>query len=232
MLPFVAGVSAFFGTWALDMRPDLGVLGLVLGVLGAGGMFLTQLITTGEKRAHKAINELQAEAHRQRESGLDDLARRLGDDRDERTETALADLRELAKALDLIDDGVPDTDEFLDESNPMVIEIKLVATALLSQCIQSLEHSLKLWHTAERMRTISARKPILEQREEIVKDVYRSIRDLGNLLVSFQNLGTADDTTSELTRIRKELDDNLKMARQVDARLKEFEHEVARKVRE
>jgi hypothetical protein len=82
------------------------------------------------------------------------------------------------------------------------------------------------------MRTISAREPILAQRERIVEDIYRSIRDLGNLLVALQTLSAADDTGSELSRIRNELNDNLDVARKVDARLREFETDVERQLSE
>ena len=227
VLPFVVGVSAFLGTWALNIRPDLGVLGLVLGILGAGGMFLTQLFTSGEDRAKKAIVEFQEKARAQREADLDELAQRLEGDRDPRTETALSDLRALAKALDGLDE-----DPRARTTNATVIDIRLTAAHLFSQCVRSLEQSLKLWHTAADMRTVSARQPILDQRETIVEDVYRSIRDLGNLLVALQDLGATEDNASELTRIRNELNQNLKVARKVDARMRDFEHEIDDRLRQ
>lgn len=227
VLPFVAGISTFIGAWALGLRPDLGAFAILAGGLGSAGVFLTKLITSGEDRARKAIVELQNQAHDTREKALDDLAQRLEDDRDPRTETALGDLRELARALDELDE-----DGYIDNDNPTVIEIKLGATQLFEQCVQSLEQSLKLWHTAQRMRTISARQPILDQRERIVEDVYRSVRDLGNLLVALQSLSVADDNSTELSRIRNELKENLEVARQVDKRLRDFENEVESRARE
>ena len=50
VFPFVGGVTAFLGTWALDVRPDLGILAAFLGILGAGGAFITQLLLGGDSR--------------------------------------------------------------------------------------------------------------------------------------------------------------------------------------
>lgn len=225
VLPFVAGFSGFLGTWALDIRPELGALALLLGVVGAGGAFLTQLIMGGEERSKAALTELMAEAHQEREDHLNDLHRRLEQDQDARTEKSLADLRALAKALDDLEEQ-----GLIDNRSSMVVEIQAGANQLFKQCVVSLEQSLKLWHTAQQMVTASARKPIEKQRDAVVKDVYESIRQLGELLVSLQKLGvdTKDDT--ELSRIRNELNQNLKVAKQVDARMRNFEDEIEREL--
>lgn len=221
VLPFLGGMTALMATWALNIRPDLGLLGLLAGVLVAGGAFLTQLVVGGEKRAGRALEELRKEAHDAREQGLNDLAGRLEGDNDDRTEKALADLRALSEALDALDEQ-----GLIDSRSPLVIEIKLGAAKLFNQCVVSLEQSLKLWHTAQGMVTKSARQPIVKQREKLVKDVYESIRHLGELLVSLQQIGKEEESESKLGNIRNELNRNLKVAERVDARMKAFESEI------
>lgn len=225
VMPFLIGVTGLLGTWALDMRPDVGILLGLIGVLGSGGMFLTQLLVRGEDFARRAIKEAQLEAQQDRERMLDELDGRLSADQDPRTESALRDLRSLAEALDELQaEGVIDLDA------PAVIEIRAGTEHLITQCITYLERSLSLWHTGQKMATNAARKPILEQREKIVKEVFQSIRQLGKLHVALQNLSTGVDQVTDLARIRDELDQNLAVAKRVDERMKaledQFDHRI------
>lgn len=220
-LPFVGGMTALFGTLALDLRPDLGVLAFVAGLLCAGGMFMTKLLLGGEEYAREAIEEAGKEAQRARQQELDDLEVRLTYDRDSRTENALRDLRSLSKALDELEgEGYIDTD------SATVVEIRAGAGELFEKCIQSLEQSLKLWHTAGSMKTKAARGPILSQRDRLLEEVFESIKHFGALLVALQSIGSTREDASELSRIRDQLKQNLEVARKVDARIQAFETQL------
>ena len=221
LFPFVGGVTALFGSWALDARPDLGVLAAFVGVLGAAGAFVTQLVLGGEKRAKAAIDEVREETRRNEERRLDTLEQQLTADGDARTEGALRDLRSLAEALARLSE----TDEGKLPS-PMVVSIRADAAALFAQCVRSLERTLELWHTARSMATKAARAPILEKRERLLQDVFESIRHMGRLLVSMQELESGEGGGSELARIRHELDENLAVAKRVDERLRAFDREL------
>jgi len=221
LAPFLAGITALAGSWALDLRPDLGLLAGLLGVLGAGGMFLTQLLVGGEKHAARAIGDLREEAASKGERALDKLDQQLSADGDPRTEAALRDLRSLAHALDELEDAGA-----IEVNGPAAIEIQLDAKDLFHQCVRSLEHSLRLWHTAQQMHTKAAKRPILEQRERLLRDVFESIQQLGKLLAALQSLSRGEGSASELARVRSELDQNLEMAKQVDARLRAFEDQL------
>jgi hypothetical protein len=220
-LPFVGGATALFGSLALDVRPDLGVLGFVAGVLCAGGMFLTKLFLGGEDYAREVLKEASEEALTARQQELDDLETRLTYDRDSRTENALKDLRSLSKALDELEG-----EGYIDGQSATVSEIRLGAVELFEKCIQSLEQSLKLWHTAGKMKTRSASGPMLLQRERVLKEVFESIKHFGTLLVALQGMGSVRDDASALARIRDELKQNLVVARKVDARIQAFETQL------
>lgn len=226
-VPFLAGVTALFATWALGFRADMGVLAGLAGILGAGGVFLTKLFMGGDTYAKQALDETQQEDHALRERKLDDLDVRLCADKDPRTESALRDLRSLVRAFDELRANSGSELNVLTTSN-----IASGIHEMFEQCVGSLERSLNLWHTAEKLRTRAAKDPILKQREAIITEVGQSIRQLGQALVAIQNLGTGQGSQSDLARISEELDQRLAVARQVEQRVKAFENQLDSGTRE
>ena len=221
VIPFLAGMTALVGAWATGVRADIGVLAGLAGVLGSAGMFYTKLLLNGEDYARKAIEEMQVEAHKDRERALDDLETRLVADGDKRTEAALRDLRSLTRAFE-------DTRESVsrDLTTQSTYDVVAGVKRLFDQCICSLEKTLKLWHTSQELETKAAREPIRKQREEILKDVARSIRQLGHTLVAVQNLASGEGGQSELARIGSELDEHLAVAKRVEERVRAFEKQL------
>ena len=227
VLPFVAGVTALVFAWATGSGTDLGVLGVVAGVFGSAGVFFTKLLLGGEGYAKQAIEEIQEKEHAEGERALDDLDKRLCADKDPRTEAALRDLRSLMRAFDELKGSTGQALNVL-----ATTEIASGVKGLFDQCVRSLEQSLRLWCLAESLKTRAARDPILKQREDIVLDVGKSIRQLGEVLVAIQNLGASEGVDSELARVGKELDQHLAMARQVEQRVKTFENQIEARVKE
>ena len=226
-LPFIAGVTALVATWAFGFRADLGVLAGVAGICAAGGAFFTKLILSGETYAKRALQETQEEAQADQERTLDNLDKRLCQDGDPRTEAALRDLRSLLRAFDdLRAKGEIDMNVF--SSTNVLTGVH----NLFEQCVRSLEQSLSLWQTAQKLRTKVARDPLLKQREDILQDVGKSISQLGQTLVAIQKIGSGDDAKSELARIGEELDQHLVVAKQVEQRLKAFENQLQSGVKE
>lgn len=220
-VPLLAGLTACVGAWATGIRPDLGLLAGLAGLLGAAGMFFTQLFLSGEETAKQAIGEVEAEELAGHEQVLDALDVRLRKDNDPRTEAALRDLRNLHRAFDEAATA-PDAD--LGAATAAGIDSG--ARELFEQCVKSLERSMDLWDTAQKLRTRSAREPILNQREEIVQEVLQSIRQLGQILAAMQNLDAGNGGPAQLTRLSKELDQRLAVAKQVERRVKDFEDQL------
>jgi len=226
-IPLLAGLTACVGAWATGMRPDLGILAGLAGVLGAAGMFITHLFLNGEETAKEAIGEIEAEERADHELELDALDTRLLADRDPRTETALRDLRNLRRAFEKAA-AAPDAE--LRAATAAGIDSG--ASELFDQCVKSLERSMDLWDTAQKLRTRTAREPILNQREEIVLEVLQSIRQLGQILAALQNLDAGEGGAPQLTRLGKELDQRLAVAKQVERRVKDFEEQLDANPRE
>jgi len=193
----------------------LAALAALAGILGTIGMFFTQLALGGERRAREAIEELQKEQFRQVENHLDELDRQLSEDGDPRTEGALRDLRSLVRALDEMSG---ESGSGLDPAS--AVEIQIDTMELFRQCVRSLERTLQMWRTARDMVTEAARKPILAQRERLIADVLESIKQLGKMLAALQTLGMGEGSPAELARVRAELEQNLRIAKEVDLRMR------------
>ena len=225
--PFLAGVTALVGAWALGVSPAVGVFAGLAGALSSAGVFVTKLVLGGEAHAKRAIEEMQAEAQAERERALDDLEQRLIADGDPRTEAALRDMRSLTRALkELGEDATARLNTL------SAFDIVSGAERLFEQCVRSLEQTLRLWHTAQKMTTKAARDPIVRQREEILRDVGRSIRQLGDILVAVQKLDSGEGAESELMRIGEELGQHLAVAKQVEQRVRAFESQLRAEGRE
>jgi len=221
LVPMMAGVSAIAGSWAMDVNMGLGLFVGLAAFMIAGGAFMTRLIVGGENAARKAIDELQHETLAEQEQALDDLESRLKEDGDKRTEAALGDLRAIAEAFehkDLWTDGLNSKSAF---------DIMDGVGRLFDRCVGSLEQTLHLWQLAGKMQTKSARRPILEQREEIIKEVARSIGQLGKILVDVQKFEGTSESTAGLGSLRDELDQSLDFAKQVEEKVKMLDREFS-----
>jgi acyl-CoA reductase-like NAD-dependent aldehyde dehydrogenase len=64
-----------------------------------------------------------------------------------------------------------------------------------------------------------ARKPLLDQRERVIKDIQAAVKQLGGTLAALQRMDTGGATNHELSRLRDELDQSLEIASRVEARL-------------
>ena len=63
-------------------------------------------------------------------------------------------------------------------------------------------------------------------------DIQASIKQLSDTLIALQSLGSGDNSTAELSRIRDELDQSLAVAKVVEARINSLVEETDVKVHE
>jgi hypothetical protein len=212
--PLISGVTMLMAGWTFDWPVGVGLFAGLAGVVGAGGVFVTQLLLKGEAMAREALAESEREEQERLEASLDDLDRRLTLDGDPRTETALRDLRAIVKAFDdpkLWSHALTSGSQF---------DVHVRVKELCQQSVQSLEQTLKLWQMAEQLQSPKARAPILQQREGIVLEVLECIKHLSETLVGVQQLSRGTSGQTELSRIREELDQSLAVARRVEERMK------------
>lgn len=214
VVPFVVGMTTLAASWAMNWKPGLGLFAGMAGVLVATGSFFTQLFLSGERVTQEAADDLARQENESRQRALDELDRRLRTaDDDARPETALSELRTLVKAFE----EAEGRDWNLNSRT--VFDVRSMVGQLFDQCVSSLEHTDRLSQTAQKLQTVAARKPILEQREKIIAEVHSSIRQLSGALVSLQTLSPGSGSQAELARLREELDQSLTVAKTVEERV-------------
>jgi hypothetical protein len=215
LLPFAAGVTGLIITWVFSLG-GVGLFFSLVFVLLAAGTLLTRLATGSlSEISKKALAEIQEEIKQRHDKYLDELYQRLLDDDDPRTDTALADLRTLMESFQQHDWA--DSKSFNTQST---LDILAGIEELFNGCVSSLEKTLELYYAAKKLRTPSARKPLMERRETIIKEVNASVSQLGQILAQVQQLGVDDDNAAQLSRLRQDLNENLEIARRVGERMR------------
>ena len=216
LLPFMAGSAAFASLFALGLKGSA-ALGVALvglaGLLTSAGTFLTKFILGRDTRVKQLIEASRDKAKRDKRKALDHFHHRLTMDGDERTETAMQDLRSLRQAFQQLDKIAPDLNQ------AMIDDIQQRSEELFQQCMSSLEKTLQLWKTAESLASETVRKPILEQREKLVGDVVQTVEHMSRTLASVQGITDRSDGDVRLQRLRGELDQSLEVAKKVEQRV-------------
>ncbi|MCG2712968.1 MAG: hypothetical protein L6416_11695 [Candidatus Omnitrophica bacterium] len=211
-------VISFITAWALDFKIAVlnvlpwGFLSLALGALGQ--IFLL----SGEKIARQVKQELQKESDDFRQQSLDALHNRLTRDNDPRTEAALKDLREIARA---IKDGAQEG-AGLDAETTFDLLFKV--EELFTKCVNRLEKSLKLWESAQEISNRQVKERLMKLRENVIEEVNSSNAYLGNIFARIQALNCSQSSgKGDLLIIMKDLEEGLEIAEQVDKKMKKLE---------
>ena len=216
LMPFMVGSAAFASLFALGLKGSVAVGAVLIGLAGtlaAAGTFLTKFILGRDDRIRKLVEASRSKAKLDKRKALDHFHHRLTMDGDERTETAMQDLRSLRQAFRQLDKIAPDL------NRAMIEDIQERSEELFQQCVSSLDKTLQLWKTAESLASETARKPILEQREKLVGDVVQTVEHMSRTLASVQGITSRSDGDARLQRLRGELDQSLEVAKKVEQRV-------------
>ena len=217
VLPFLMGMTALTASWALDWNPGIGAFAGLVGTLTAAGLFFSRLLLQGEQVAQRILTESAQSEESDRQQALDDLDKHLTvADKDPRPETALRDMRALVKALQ---ERATSGDGY---STGLLVDINIRVSQLFDHCVASIQETDRLWQTAQKINTPSARQPLLDQREKIINEIQDSVKQLSQTLVALQSLGGTEGSQGDLARLRDELDQSLVMARTVESRVNDL----------
>ena len=224
VMPFMLGMTTMMASWAMNWQPGLGLFAGAAGLLGAVGVFFSQILVGGDRVTREAAADLAREENEARQKALDELDQRLASaDDDLRPETLLRELRALVKAFDESDGSDWDLNA------RTVFDVHSMVGQMFDQCVHSLRQTDRLGQTARMLQTPAARKPILQQREKIISDVEASIKQLSNTLVTLQTMNSGTGSNAELARLRAELDQSLSVAKTVEERVNALVNEAATK---
>jgi hypothetical protein len=91
---------------------------------------------------------------------------------------------------------------------------------LFRSCVKQLEDSVDLWETAQTIKG-SAQKSMLRRRDQLVREVCEAVEHLGQTVERFHEVETSHGR-SELSRLRRELEESMRIAREVERRTAEL----------
>ncbi|GAA4428411.1 hypothetical protein [Bremerella cremea] len=202
VIPIVGGLSAWLLSWGIDGNTTLNVIGLA-GVLAGMGIQASRLIFGIEDLTARAHNYVTEQERLERNQHLDQLARRLEQDQDPRSEQCLNRLRALYTSLEL-DAPV----------GHAAISIREKVDKLFNAAVRQLERSLELWDKANRLPGKIGR-PLLEERRKAVDEVVLTVEHLARTVQQYHSFQLRD-SDDELAKLRQELDRTIEVARRAE----------------
>lgn len=213
VLPVVGGASAWLLSWAGGGNDWLNLAGLV-GVLGGVGWFATRFIFQLDGISEKAMKDLAEEAVKKEEKHLNDLQKRLANDRDPRTEQYLILLRENRTELERI------------ARTPGIelrsLEIVKQARQLFWAASDQLDQSMKMYELAQKL-TGSEKQGVLAQRERCLEEARESSEHLRDAIATFRQF--ADKTLErDMDTLQLELAESIRAAKRSEERMRELQN--------
>lgn len=218
LIPSLGGLTALVAAWTFDLSA-LVAFGSIAAILIGVGTFLTRWATGTDHVAKAALADLEREVAGERERALDALEHRLVRETTEtRDEDLLRDLRELQGAF-------RESRGWWEGTNPhTLLQILGSVEELFTSCVRLLERSLELASRAAKLRTRATKLELAKRRTEMLNEVERSVKKLGEILAGVESLATKsrDDGADQVRRLREELDQHLEIARRVEERMRGF----------
>lgn len=212
LLTVVGGLTALLASWGLGGEPVL-TFGGVAAVLTGAGIFATRVIFGLDQMTEAAHEHLQQQNQASRDAALADLDRRLTTDNDPRTQHALRKLRHLHEQFQTSMQG---------GSAIGTYDVQDKVGLMFQVCVDQLEHSYHLWQTAAGLDGIP-RQRIMNQREQLIQEVELTVQHIASAVQQYEGLKSFEKT-SDLARLRGELDESLRAARSAERRMAEWEH--------
>ena len=217
LAPLIVGLSIGLGMCAFSLSSGIAVATSVILVLLSAGIYLNRLIFGWNESYERVVREWRASVEREQDRNLDRLYRELKEDGDPRTEMLLKDLRTLTKSLMGEEDNQLSSGAF---------SILSDVDKLFSRCVGYLEESLKLWQTAEAVERETIANELLDQRQVLIQEVEKSLDRLGDVLGGIKKAALSRDG-EELARLREELASRLKIAEEVETRIRNMQHPIS-----
>ncbi len=202
IVPIVGGLSAWMLSWGMGGNTALDLIGLG-GVLAGLGVQASRLIFGVEELTEKAYSYVTEKEKRDRDAWLDQLAERLRQDDDLRSEECLRRLRKLYASLD----------EY-PPSGHTAISFREKVDKLFRAAVRQLERSLELWDRAKRLPGNTGR-PLLAERTNAIDEVVITVNHLARTVEQYHAF-QLKDSDDELAKLREELDQTIEAARRAD----------------
>lgn len=202
VVPIVGGMSAWLLSWGIDGNTTLNLIGLV-GVMAGLGIQATRLIFGIEELTAKAHAYLTEQEKAEQDQRLSELARKLEQDDDPRTEECLLRLRRL---YDSLQSEAP--------KGRTAIIFREKVEQLFQAAVKQLERSLELWEKAQQLPG-GANRPLLQERRKAIDEVVLTINHVTRTVEQYHAF-QLQESDHELAKLREELDQTIEVARRAD----------------
>lgn len=208
-IPIVLGAVALIAIVVLSAGPILAVLALIALLYGLG-RFVWRCLS-GMRQVTGRFQQMFESHATQQQRKLAALEANLRLDRDNRTQELLASLVQLRRSLEQdLQDG---------KFSVLTGDVLRHIDQMFNVCVEHLEMTFQLWQAAQGDPRYSSQK--LQQREVLIVEVEASVKQLQTILDHLHQRA-AGSKTSELRRLRAELDQTIRIARRVEQRTDEL----------
>lgn len=206
VLPSVIGASVLIIGWAIGSAVTIfaGLMGILAGI----GMAVTKFIWGFDKQIEKTFAKIQEEEVKKKQARIDQLRKRLIQDRDARTAAALKDAQEIYLQFK------HDCKQGIYE---VYADVAQKVEELYEMCIKQVERSCKLFAAARKLPE-RMRLPILQDRDKVIKGIQDAVESLVSTVQAFHQF-TSDESAAELQTRREELDASLAIAKQTEEQM-------------
>lgn len=208
LIPVVAGVSSLMFSWAVGGDPMANAIG-IFGILGGVGHFASRLVLGLEGMTQRAYDAILDRRRKEQNESLDELERRLVADNDHRTETCLRDLRSLYETFR----KSCSEEQVVARHHQVVSQVEQIFHASVDQ----LKRSLELYEISRKLSRES-RAEVLAERERVIAEVIQTRAHLNTTIEQFQSFAARREK-ADLTRLRQELDETLRVAKRTEERM-------------
>lgn len=212
VLPIVGGLSSLLLSWAADGVGWLTMAGLA-GVLGGIGWMATRAIFKTESITAETIEKLRGQEIAAEEARLDQLDRLMSQDNDDRDQDLLRTLRVQRAQFHQI------------ASQPGVVirsqEILSQFEELYRASVNNLYESYRLLMQSKPLG-VNERRILLDERERLLKEIQVSVDFSFSALEQYRSF-TKKTVGTDLSSLREELDESIKIAKRTEERLRELD---------
>lgn len=210
----VFGAAACLATWAIPALPNLYPLGAV-GIIAGVVRLIVRIGLDFDKVAAKVENQREAETLAAEDEQLRKLLRQLRFDRDPRTDSVFLILKTSLKEFRELNERSYKIGQSLD--------LPAKVDKLFKAAVIQLEKTLTLQKLSERLYG-QQREQVLAEREAIIQEVSVAAEQIKTAVQHLREVDSRSQDT-DLTTLRDELDESLRIAAAAQSRMNELERE-------